>query len=118
MGTRSKEERNPKDLLKESMGKKSVGLIPKGQARRATIEDDGILNHAPVQRRPYSPDASSSQDHGHPSDETLQKAIHALSRNTFVAIVTSPVLALLTPLLVRFFNTPTASQEALRQTVL
>ncbi len=53
-----------------------------------------------------------------PSTETLQKAIHALSQTTFVAIVTSPVLALLTPLLERSLNTPTTTQEVLRQTVI
>ena len=53
-----------------------------------------------------------------PLTETLQKAIHALSQTTFVAIVTSPVLALLTPLLERSLNTPTTSQEVLRQTVV
>ncbi len=53
-----------------------------------------------------------------PSSATLQKAIHALSQTTFVAIVTSPVLALLTPLLERSLNTPTTSQEVLRQTVV
>ena len=53
-----------------------------------------------------------------PSTVTLQRAIHALSQTTFVAIVTSPVLALLTPLLERSLNTPTTSQEVLRQTVV
>ena len=53
-----------------------------------------------------------------PSTETLQKAIHALSQTTFVAIVTSPVLALLTPLLERSLNTPSTTQEVLRQTVV
>ena len=53
-----------------------------------------------------------------PSTETLQKAIHALSQTTFVSIVTSPVLALLTPLLERSLNTPTTAQEVLRQTVV
>ena len=53
-----------------------------------------------------------------PSAETLDKAIHALSQTTFVAIVTSPVLALLTPLLERSLNTPTTSQEVLRRTVI
>ncbi len=53
-----------------------------------------------------------------PSSATLQKAIHALSQTTFVAIVTSPVLALLTPLLERSLNTPNTSQEVLRQTVV
>ena len=53
-----------------------------------------------------------------PSTETLQKAILALSQTTFVAIVTSPVLALLTPLLERSLNTPNTLQEVLRQTVV
>ena len=53
-----------------------------------------------------------------PSTEALQKAIHALSQTTFVAIVTSPVLALLTPLLERSLNSPTTSQEVLRQTTI
>ena len=53
-----------------------------------------------------------------PSTETLQKAIHALSQTTFVAIVTSPVLALLTPLLERALNTPSTAQEVIRQTVV
>ena len=53
-----------------------------------------------------------------PSAETLEKAIHALSQTTFVAIVTSPVLALLTPLLERSLNTPSTSQEVLRRTVV
>ena len=53
-----------------------------------------------------------------PSSDTLAKAIHALSQTTFVAIVTSPVLALLTPLLERSLNTPTTSQEVLRRTVV
>lgn len=53
-----------------------------------------------------------------PSTQSLQKAIHALSQTTFVAIVTSPVLAMVTPLLERSLNTPTTSQEVTRQTVV
>jgi elongation factor 3 len=53
-----------------------------------------------------------------PSTQAQQKAIHALSQTTFVAIVTSPVLALVTPLLERSLNTPSTSQEVLRQTVV
>ena len=53
-----------------------------------------------------------------PSTEALQQAIHALSQTTFVAVVTSPVLALLTPLLERSLNSPTTSQEVLRQTTV
>ena len=53
-----------------------------------------------------------------PSTEALQKAIHALSQTTFVAVVTSPVLALLTPILERSLNSPTTAQEVLRQTTI
>jgi elongation factor 3 len=53
-----------------------------------------------------------------PSTTSLQKAIHALSQTTFVAIVNSPVLAMLTPLLERSLNNPNTSQEVLRQTTV
>jgi elongation factor 3 len=53
-----------------------------------------------------------------PSTQSQQKAIHALSQTTFVAIVTSPVLAMVTPLLERSLNSPSTSQEVLRQTVV
>jgi elongation factor 3 len=53
-----------------------------------------------------------------PSTQSQQKAIHALSQTTFVAIVTSPVLAIVTPLLERSLNSPSTSQEVLRQTVV
>jgi elongation factor 3 len=53
-----------------------------------------------------------------PTTQSSQKAIHALAHTTFVAIVTSPVLALLTPFLERSLNTPTTAQEVLRQTVV
>ncbi|RPB16545.1 hypothetical protein P167DRAFT_532096 [Morchella conica CCBAS932] len=53
-----------------------------------------------------------------PSKETLQKAIHDLSQTTFIAVVTSPVLSLLTPLLERSLTSPQTSQDVLRQTVV
>jgi elongation factor 3 len=53
-----------------------------------------------------------------PSTQSQQKAIHALSQTTFVAIVTSPVLAMVTPLLERSLNSPSTTQEVLRQTVV
>jgi len=53
-----------------------------------------------------------------PSTQSLQKAIHALSQTTFVAIVTSPVLAMVTPLLERSLNNPNTTQEVTRQTVV
>jgi elongation factor 3 len=53
-----------------------------------------------------------------PSTQSQQQAIHALSQTTFVAIVTSPVLAMVTPLLARSLNSPSTSQEVTRQTVV
>ncbi|KAF3902400.1 hypothetical protein ABW20_dc0107206 [Dactylellina cionopaga] len=53
-----------------------------------------------------------------PSDKLLQKAIHDLSHTTFIHPVTSPSLALVTPLLHRVLSNPTTSQEMLRQTVI
>ena len=53
-----------------------------------------------------------------PSTQSLQKAIHALSQTTFVAVVTSPVLAMVTPLLERSLNNPNTTQEVTRQTVV
>ena len=145
MGQGSKEEERTKDLLRESMGKKLAGLIPIVEAgmhdlkaevcielRRSLIP---MLTHLPqVGKQALKTMTSlttllSNDDVApriplliktmqNPSTETLQKAIHALSQTTFVAIVTSPVLALLTPLLERSLNTPTTSQEVLRQTVV
>ena len=53
-----------------------------------------------------------------PSTGGLQEAILVLSQTTFVAVVTAPVLALLTPLLGRSMNNPRTAQEALRNTVV
>lgn len=127
MGTGSKEEESLKDLLRESMGKKLAGLIPvveagmhdlksevSKQALRTMTSLTTLLSNDDV--APRIPLLIMTMEN--PSTETLQKAIHALSQTTFVAIVTSPVLALLTPLLERSLNTPTTSQEVLRQTVV
>lgn len=127
MGMGSKEEEKTKDLTRESMGKKLAGLIPiveagmhdlkaevKKQAVKTMNSLTTLLSNDDV--APRIPLLIKTMDK--PSTETLQKAIHALSQTTFVAIVTSPVLALLTPLLERSLNTPTTSQEVLRQTVV
>ncbi|KAL8716516.1 MAG: hypothetical protein Q9225_006164 [Loekoesia sp. 1 TL-2023] len=127
MGTGSKEEESLKDLLRESMGKKLAGLIPivesgmhdlkaevSKQALKTMTSLTTLLSNDDV--APRIPLLIKTMEN--PSTETLQKAIHALSQTTFVAIVTSPVLALLTPLLERSLNTPTTSQEVLRQTVV
>lgn len=127
MGTGSKEEESLKDLLRESMGKKLAGLIPiveagmhdlkaevMKQALKTMTALTTLLSNDDV--APRIPLLIKTMEK--PSTETLQKAIHALSQTTFVAIVTSPVLALLTPLLERSLNTPATSQEVLRQTVV
>lgn len=127
MGTGTKEEEQGKDVLRESMGRALKELIPTveggmhdlkaevGKAATKTMSSLTALlqNDDVAPRIPLLIDTMKN-----PSVQTLQKAIHALSQTTFVAIVTSPVLALLTPLLERSLNTPTTSQEVLRQTVV
>ena len=127
IGTGSQEEEREKDVLREAMGKTLKDLIPlveqgmhdlKGEvAKQATkamnalttlLSNDDVAPRIPLLMKTME----------QPSEQTLQKAIHALSQTTFVAIVTSPVLALLTPLLERSLNTPTTPQETLRQSVV
>ena len=127
IGTGSKAEEQAKDVLRESMGRKLKELIPivesgmhdlkaevgKAAVRTMTSLTTLLQNDDVAPRIPLLIDTMKN-----PSAQTLQKAIHALSQTTFVAIVTSPVLALLTPLLERALNTPSTSQEVLRQTVV
>ncbi|KAI9659675.1 MAG: hypothetical protein M1829_006548 [Trizodia sp. TS-e1964] len=127
VGMGSKEEEKNKEVLREIMGKRLDGLIPvvdagmhdlksevAKQALKTMTSLTTLLSNDDV--APRIPLLIKTMQN--PSVETLQKAIHALSQTTFVAIVTSPVLALLTPLLERSLNTPTTSQEVLRQTVV
>ncbi|WEW61444.1 [NU+] prion formation protein 1 [Emydomyces testavorans] len=127
MGTDTKEKEQLKDLLRESMGKTLKELIPIVESGMHDLKNDvarqavktmsaltTLIDNDDV--APRIPLLLISMEK--PSPETLQKAIHALSQTTFVAEVTSPVLALLTPLLERSLNTPTTSQEVLRQTVI
>ena len=127
MGTGTDEEEKTKDILREGMGKRLEGLIPVVEAGMHDLKTEvskeakktmnlltTLLQNDDV--APRIPLLIKSMEN--PSSESLQKAIHALSQTTFVAIVTSPVLALLTPLLERSLNTPTTSQEVLRQTVV
>ncbi|KAF4342621.1 elongation factor 3 [Fusarium beomiforme] len=123
----TKEEALEKDLLREAMGAKLAGLIPivengmhdlKSEVEKQAVHTMNSLttllsNDDVAPRIPLLVDTMQ-----HPSSQTLQKAIHALSQTTFVAIVTSPVLALLTPFLERSLNNPTTAQEVLRQTVV
>ncbi|PTU18831.1 hypothetical protein P175DRAFT_0334466 [Aspergillus ochraceoroseus IBT 24754] len=127
MGQGTKEEEEQKDVLREAMGKTLKDLIPLVESgmhdlkaevvKRACktmtalttlLSNDDVLPRIPLLIKTME----------QPSEQTLQKAIHALSQTTFVAIVTSPVLALLTPLLERSLNAPTTPQETLRQTVV
>jgi len=123
----SKEEANDKDILRESMGTKLAGLIPIVEAGmhdlKADVEKQAVATMNSLTTLLSNDDVAPRipllvATMQNPSTETLQKAIHALSQTTFVAIVTSPVLALLTPLLERSLNTPSTSQEVLRQTVV
>ncbi|RAL02666.1 putative mRNA-nucleus export ATPase (Elf1) [Aspergillus ibericus CBS 121593] len=127
MGTGSLEEEREKDVLREAMGKTLKDLIPlvesgmhdlKNEVAKKAIKAMNaittLLSNDDV--APRIPLLIKTMEQ--PSEQTLQKAIHALSQTTFVAIVTSPVLALLTPLLERSLNAPTTPQETLRQTVV
>ncbi|KUJ23275.1 uncharacterized protein LY89DRAFT_635523 [Mollisia scopiformis] len=123
----SKEEANDKDILRDSMGTKLAGLIPIVEAGmhdlKSEVEKQAVATMNSLTNLLSNDDVAPRiplliATMQNPSTETLQKAIHALSQTTFVAIVTSPVLALLTPLLERSLNTPTTAQEVLRQTVV
>ncbi|KAF2262314.1 elongation factor 3 [Lojkania enalia] len=127
MGMESMEVEKEKDVLREAMGKKLEGLIPVVESGMHDLKNEvakqavktmtgltTLLQNDDV--APRIPLLIKSMET--PSAQTLQKAIHALSQTTFVAIVTSPVLALLTPLLERSLNTPSTPQEVLRQTVV
>lgn len=123
----TKEEAIEKDVLREAMGARLAGLIPLVEGGmhdlKAEVEKQSVLtmnslttllsNDDVAPRIPLLVDTMQ-----HPSTQTLQKAIHALSQTTFVAIVTSPVLALLTPFLERSLESPNTAQEVLRQTVV
>ncbi|KAF2237841.1 elongation factor 3 [Viridothelium virens] len=127
MGMGSKEEEQLKDILRDAMGKRLEGLIPIVEAGMHDLKSEvakqslktmngltTLLDNDDV--APRIPLLVKSMEN--PSTEALQKAIHALSQTTFVAVVTSPVLALLTPLLERSLNSPSTAQEVLRQTTV
>lgn len=123
----TKEEANDKDILREAMGTKLAGLIPIVESGmhdlKTEVEKQAVATMNSLTNLLSNDDVAPRiplliETMQHPSTETLQKAIHALSQTTFVAVVESPVLALLTPLLERSLNTPTTAQEVLRQTVV
>ncbi|USP81164.1 [NU+] prion formation protein 1 [Curvularia clavata] len=127
MGMESFEIEKEKDVLREAMGKKLEGLIPvvesgmhdlKSEVAKQAVKTMNSLTTL-LQNDDIAPRipllVKAIED---PSTQSLQKAIHALSQTTFVAVVTSPVLAMVTPLLERSLNTPTTTQEVTRQTVV
>ncbi|KAI7505025.1 ABC transporter domain-containing protein [Hortaea werneckii] len=127
MGLESAEVEKDKDVLREAMGKRLEALIPliengmhdlKTEVSKQAIKSMNSLTTL-IQNEDVIPKipivVKSIED---PSAEAQRKAIHALSQTTFVAVVNSPVLALLTPILERSLNTPTTSQEVIRQTVI
>ncbi|KAF7559603.1 hypothetical protein G7046_g4536 [Stylonectria norvegica] len=123
----TKEEAVDKDVLRDAMGARLAGLIPVVESGmhdlKGEVEKQAVLTMNSLTTLLSNDDVAPRipllvETMQHPSTQTLQKAIHALSQTTFVAIVTSPVLALLTPFLERSLNTPTTSQEVLRQTVV
>lgn len=127
MGMESFEVEKEKDVLREAMGKQLERLIPvveggmhdlKAEVAKQAIKTMNSLTTL-LQNDDIAPRipllVKAIED---PSTQSQQKAIHALSQTTFVAVVTSPVLAMVTPLLERSLNSPTTSQEVLRQTVV
>ncbi|KAI0149512.1 prion formation protein [Xylariaceae sp. FL1272] len=123
----TKEQAQEKDLLRESMGSKLASLIPIVENDmhdlKTDVEKQAVVTMQSLTTLLTNDDVAPRiplliETLHHPSTQTLQKAIHALSQTTFVAIVTSPVLALLTPFLERTLNNPSTTQEVLRQSVV
>lgn len=116
-----------KEVLRNAMGKKLDVMIPivetgmhdlKTEVAKQAVKTMSSLTTL-LQNDDVAPKLPLLvQSMENPSTEGLQKAIHALSQTTFVSEVDSPVLALVTPFLERSLNTPSTSQEVLRQTVV
>ncbi|KAK3331371.1 P-loop containing nucleoside triphosphate hydrolase protein [Apodospora peruviana] len=123
----TKEEAEEQDILREAMGTKLASLIPIVEAgmldMKTEVEKQSFKTMTSLTTLLSNDDVAPRiplliETMQKPSAEAIQKAIHALSQTTFVAIVTSPVLALLTPFLERSLNNPNTPQEVLRQTVV
>ena len=123
----TKEEAADKDVLREAMGAKLAGLIPLVENGmhdlKTEVEKQAVVTMTSLTALLSNDDVAPRiplliETMHNPTTQSSQKAIHALAHTTFVAIVTSPVLALLTPFLERSLNTPTTAQEVLRQTVV
>jgi elongation factor 3 len=94
----SKEEAGNKDILREAMGTKLAGLIPVVEAGmhdlKAEVEKQAVATMTSLTTLLSNDDVAPRiplliATMQNPSTETLQKAIHALSQTTFVAIVIS-----------------------------
>lgn len=94
----TKEEAEDKDVLRASMGSKLAGLIPIVEAGmhdlKSEVEKQAVATMTSLTTLLSNDDVAPRiplliDTMQHPSTETLQKAIHALSQTTFVAIVTS-----------------------------
>jgi elongation factor 3 len=102
-----------KDLLREAMGKTLKELIPivesgmhdlKSEVSKQSFWRVWAEGFSIVLIKRGMRGATSSLD------RRVVRAV-MVSQTTFVAIVTSPVLAMLTPLLARSLNTPATPQE-------
>ncbi|KAK3372224.1 P-loop containing nucleoside triphosphate hydrolase protein [Podospora didyma] len=123
----TQEEAELQDVLREMLGAHLAALIPLVESgmldMKADVEKQAVKTMNSLTTLLTNDDVAPRiplliETMQHPSPEKLQKAIHALSMTTFVAIVTSPVLALLTPFLERSLNNNGTNQEVLRQTVV
>ncbi|KAK4227359.1 [NU+] prion formation protein 1 [Podospora fimiseda] len=123
----TKEEAEEQDVLRDMMGAKLAALIPVVENcmldMKTEVEKQAVITMTSITTLLTNDDVIPRiplliETMHHPSTEAVHKAIHALSMTTFVAVVTSPVLALLTPFLERSLNNPGTPQEVLRQTVV
>lgn len=123
----TKEQAEEQDILREAMGTKLATLIPIVESgmldMKIEVEKQSVKTMTSLTTLLSNDDVAPRipllvETMHKPSVEAVQKAIHALSMTTFVAVVTSPVLALLTPFLERSLNNPSTPQEVLRQTVV
>ncbi|KAK0612452.1 P-loop containing nucleoside triphosphate hydrolase protein [Bombardia bombarda] len=123
----TKEEAEQQDIIREAMGTKLASLIPIAESgmldMKSEVEKQAVKTMTSFSCLLSNDDVAPRiplliETMHKPSTDAIQKVIHALSMTTFVAIVTSPVLALLTPFLERSLNNPNTPQEVLRQTVV
>lgn len=122
-----KEESSENDFLRAAIGTKLEVLIPVVEDGlhnlKRNVETQAVKTMMSLATLPSNDDIAARipllvNTMQHPSTETLQRTILALSQTTFVVVVTSSVLALLTPILERSLLNPATTQETLRQTIL